>query len=268
MEEKMCTSFVAYEPELTIAMNFDSDGRDARLMMDGSFICSLNMGQRYFPSFGVSSAGNFINDLMVDYDERGKYKRQSQKRWVNSQLVEKVLYDRISAEEFHGLLEEVQIVYPPHSFTHNLLIDKQGNTYIIEPGFGYSWKSSSSRECTVLTNFQLEKLNGSDESPKSGLDRYHVVSEEMKRNPVLGLERAFELLNKARQDSKEWKTELSFVYLPNQQAVYFAVLGSFDRLFRYDLAENKLFKDKGFDGRDEIPIDRSMLSIEELGRIS
>lgn len=262
----MCTSFVIHEPELLISMNFDNDGKKFQLSLDSNhFICSIDIGSRYIPSFGISSSGNFINDLMVDYDEKGKYKRQSQKRWVNSKLVEQVLNNGFSTSDFNMLLNDLQIVYAPNSFTHNLLVDKNGNSYIIEPGYETSYYDCSKKIPVVLTNFQLDKLaKASDTSSISGFNRYQNISKEIEKEPSVTIDRAFNLLDEVKQDNENWKTELSMVYLPNAKTVFFSVNCNFSKRFKYDLKNGKLTKNKGFYDSSEIQFDNKIITLNEI----
>jgi len=74
----MCTSFVDRRDDLIVAMNFDNNGWDFVLNTNNSklFIIDVDIGYGKYPSFGINSNGIFVNNLFVDSNGKGLYKRK------------------------------------------------------------------------------------------------------------------------------------------------------------------------------------------------
>jgi hypothetical protein len=72
----MCTSFVLYSDKTYIGMNFDISDRPIKLSMRGTdqFLVFQKDGPSFFPAFGINRSGTFMNLLMVDPNEAGKYR--------------------------------------------------------------------------------------------------------------------------------------------------------------------------------------------------
>jgi len=85
----MCTSFVFRKDDhVLVGMNFDNDGKKFRLSIcrGNDFLASVQVNGNFYPSFGISPQEVFVNDLMVDPCEKGKYKRQNECRWLTTGL--------------------------------------------------------------------------------------------------------------------------------------------------------------------------------------
>ncbi len=78
----MCTSFIYRKSAVLIGMNFDNDGKDFKVSVKpaGKFLVSVSAQNTFFPSIGVNREGVFVNDMMVDPCEAGKYKAMTSVR--------------------------------------------------------------------------------------------------------------------------------------------------------------------------------------------
>ena len=73
----MCTCFVSRQEDLLIAMNFDNNGLKFELnnKENHSFIVEIYTERGKNISFGMNSKKTFVNDMVVDSNGKGFYKR-------------------------------------------------------------------------------------------------------------------------------------------------------------------------------------------------
>jgi hypothetical protein len=180
----------------------------------------------------------FINNLMVDSNGEGLYKRQSAKRWVNSSLIGLVMGGGVDMESLRSQIAQVEIVNGPFLSTHNLIADQAGSTLVVEPGRRCI---SSSREDTgwyVMTNFPLSDYD--ELVPRNpsgtGADRFRVVDAYLSsQDGLFTVDRAFDLLGRVRQYGPEWKTDLSMVYEPGMGEVSWIMADEPDIIEKFSL---------------------------------
>ena len=244
----MCTSFVFRKENVLIGMNFDNDGKDFRISTDqgNDFLVSTNINDAFFPSFGISRSGVFINDLMVDANEKGRYKRQNDKRWVTTALIQYIMRSGAGFDEVKDVLKRVEIVNAPNSSTHNLIADRHGNIAIVEPGVKNIFTEPADSGWYAMTNFPLTDCgeglaaNGTG----SGSDRYHrVLSALAKLNGPMTVEQGFEVLKSVKQDGPVWRTELSLIYDAMKQELFYCLDQDFEQIISYDFGlQNTIYK--------------------------
>lgn len=235
----MCTSFVYRKENVLIGMNFDNDGKDFRISAnDGkSFLVSVKVNNKYFPSIGVNQKGVFVNDALVDANEAGKYKRQSEKRWITTSLIQYIMGSDVQFDDVKEVLGKVEIVNAPKASTHNLIVDSEGNTCVVEPGRKNIFSGGNDSEWCVVTNFPLsdyEEITPIAVSG-SGSDRYQTVAEKLANvTKPLTVQQGFEILKSVKQDGPEWKTQLSLIYDEKRQKLYYCLDQKFDAIMEYD----------------------------------
>jgi len=224
----MCTSFVYRKENVLIGMNFDNDGKRFRVSSgDGKgFLVSVEINDNYYPSFGVSSTGLFVNNLIVDSNGEGKYKRQNDKRWIVSSLVSRVMDGESSLDSFREQVEQVEIVNGPFMSTHAMIADSLGSTLVVEPGRKNIYSTGKDSDWYVMTNFPLSEYD--DLVPQkptgSGADRFEVVASYLSSQAgPLTVDQGFDLLNRVRQDGPEWKTVLLLVFEPAKREVSYVL---------------------------------------------
>jgi hypothetical protein len=220
----MCTSFVYRKENVLIGMNFDNDGKRYRVSSgDGKgFLVSVEINGNYYPSFGVSSTGLFANNLIVDSNGEGKYKRQNDKRWVVSSLVSRVMDGESSLDSLREQVEQVEIVNGPFMSTHTMIADGLGRTLVVEPGRKTIYSSGKDSDWYVMTNFPLSEYDDLvPQNPSgSGADRFEMAASFLSSHVgPLTVDQGFDLLNRAHQEGPEWKTALSLVFDPARREV-------------------------------------------------
>ncbi len=235
----MCTSFVYRKGAVLIGMNFDNDGKDFKVSVKpaGKFLVSVSVNNTFFPSIGVNREGMFVNDMMVDACEAGKYRRQNEKRWVTTSLVKFIMEEAAGMDDVRSLLQRVEIVNAPGASTHPLIVDRYGSVCIVEPGRKHLISKQHDSDWVILTNFPL---SGYDEvAPAqvsgSGSDRYLAARQGLASLPgPLTVAAAFKLLETVKQDGPEWTTELSLVYDGARRALYYCLDRQFDEIVKCD----------------------------------
>lgn len=245
----MCTSFVYRGADIIVANNFDHPGQDFKLALrePAHLAVLVNVNGRYFPSFGVTRGGTFINDLMVEGTEAGRYKRASENRWTMTTLVENVLTGRAAFEDLPAILAQKTIVDNPAISTHAMIVDPGGSVYVVEPGRGHRFSPPDESSFFVMSNFPLCAAGGPD-AAAPGAGRYHAASAALAAaGPDFGVDDAFAILEQVQQRRGDYPTRFSMVALPGDQVVYCSIFGDFDRRFRFSFADGCVTGARGVD---------------------
>lgn len=235
----MCTSFIYRKENILIGMNFDNDGKKFRVATKKGygFLVSVQVNGNYYPSIGISANGVFVNNQMVDSNGEGAYKRQTEKRWVNSSLIDRIMAGS-TLDSLKTQIEGVEIVNGPFMSTHNLIADSEGNTLVVEPGRRNI--STSKQDCAwyVMTNFPLSDYTEPvPANPSgSGAERYiraaAIVSTHI---GPMSVEQGFNLLQQVSQDGPEWKTDLALIFDPARFEVSYILAENPGIVNKFDL---------------------------------
>ncbi len=222
----MCTSFVYRRENVLIGMNFDNNIMKFRISANQGkgFLVSTEVRGNFYPSFGVSSNGFFVNNLIVDSNGEAPYNRQNDRRWVNSSLVDRVMAGDTNLESLRAQVAQVEIVNGPFMSTHNMVASGNGDTLVVEPGKRSIYSTAADSGWYVMTNFPLSDygelipLNPSG----SGADRYKKAADHLARHTgPMSVEQGFGLLREVSQHGPDWKTDLSLVFDPSRGEVFY-----------------------------------------------
>lgn len=242
----MCTSFVYRKDKILIGMNFDNDGKDFTLSANQKqgFWGLVKVNGAFFPSFGINKSGVFVNDLMVDSNGAGKYKRQSDKRWVTTSLLKFVMGDQVKFDDIKSVLARIEIVNAPNASTHNLIADRDGNTCIVEPGRRNIFSDARDSAWQIMTNFPLSDYDEIVPArvAGSGAERYlQVLNMIAAMRGTMGVEQGFEILKGVKQNSPAWRTELSLIYDGTRHELFYCLAQDFEKILKYDFASPTVF---------------------------
>ncbi|MEJ5223559.1 MAG: hypothetical protein WHV44_03815 [Anaerolineales bacterium] len=240
----MCTSFVYRKDIVLVGMNFDNDGKEYQISdIDGKgFLIAVKIGDVFFSSIGISPNGIFVNDQMVDPNENGVYKRQSAKRWVTSKLIDTILKTSLGFSEIISILEQVKIVNAPNLSTHNLIVDRNGDICIVEPGRKNIISRKEESDWFILTNFPISDYKGIAPTNVmgSGSDRYMKGLRLLKQqDKQMGIQSGFSILRELQQDNSTWITELSLIYDVANRELYYCQQRNFEDVKKLSLKLNK-----------------------------
>jgi hypothetical protein len=241
----VCTCFVKrqndFQNDLIIAMNFDNHGWDFSVSTNSPnlFVVNVDVGYGKYPSFGINSQGIFVNNLFVDSNGKGLYKRKNAKRTLTSYLVDDILQGNISIDNLDHYLDRMEIVNDPNASCHNLIADKNGNVWVIEPGRGNIKNKTTDSNSFVMTNFSLIDYANGKKYTDNGFDRYHIVKNMLDKKDIISLQDAFEILKNVVQNG-EWETDFSLVYSKNEHTVYYCYKSDFKKIMEYNLSMDEL----------------------------
>ena len=165
----MCTSFVLYAEKTYIGMNFDISDRPILLSLKGSdqLIVLQYDGAGFHHAFGINQSGTFMNMLMVEPQEAGKYRRGKDCIHVN-RLFDEILGWKFDPASVDRLLMEKAIVNVPGISVHNMLAMASRQVWVIEPGRGVIPFGETGSDFMALTNFPLSDFIGRDYSQVTG----------------------------------------------------------------------------------------------------
>ena len=230
----MCTCFVSRQDDLLIAMNFDNNGLKFELNTkeNNSFIVEIYTERGKNISFGMNSKKTFVNDLVVDSNGKGLYKRINKTRTLTTYLVKDLLSEKIDINNLDNYLNAMEIVNAPSLCTHNLIVDKNGNVWVIEPGRGFVKNKSEESSYFLMTNFSLMDYNSGKKYSDYGYDRYKNTKKYLENKKNLSIKDAFDILEKVKQTG-EWKTDFSMVYSKNDNKIYYCYNADYKNILEY-----------------------------------
>ncbi len=230
----MCTCFVNRGNDLIIAMNFDNNGLKFGLNTKDkkAFIVDVYTTGGKQPSFGINSQKIFVNNLYVDSNEKGTYKRISKTRTLTVYVVRDILEGKIKIDDINDYLEKMEIVNAPNLSAHNLIADENGNVWIIEPGRGTIRNEKDESPYYIMTNFSLIDYKVGKTYTDNGFDRYIEVKNNLDKEKELSVKIAFDILEKVKQDG-EWKTDFSMVYSRNENKVFYCYNAEYKNIMEY-----------------------------------
>jgi len=231
----MCTSFISRQNDVLIAMNFDNNGLPFSIDIKDpkQFVVLVDGGRGSQPSFGVNSDGTFINNLMVASNGRGLYKRASKKVTHTSKLTKDILAGAIPADEIGEYLKNIELVNTPDLSVHNMIVDKDGNAWIVEPGRGIIYSPANETPYFLMSNFSLCDYEVSGNLEGDGADRYKTAKKLLDKADNLDVEAAFQVLQAVKQSDGEWTTAFSMVYSQKENAVYYCLDGDFENISKH-----------------------------------
>jgi hypothetical protein len=229
----VCTSFIFRGDDTIIGMNFDNNGMKYAIDTKNPkwFFVLVDGGRRKYPSFGVDSSGRFFNNLVVDSNGKGLYKRVSKKVTNTTKLITDILKEAIQPENLDEYLTNIEVVNTPDLSCHNMICDSNANVWVVEPGRGIIKNSANSLPFFIMTNFSL--WDYMYENAECKCSRYNTVSSGLENVKQLNIEGAFNLLEAASQRNGEWITSFSMVYSKKSGAVYYCFHGNFSERFEY-----------------------------------
>lgn len=231
----MCTSFTERRNNVLVAMNFDNNGMPFNLNIKDQkkFVVLVDGGRGRYPSFGVNNDGTFINNLMVDSNGKGLYKRASKKVTHTSKLVGDVLDGIIPPDEISRYLENIEVVNGPDFSVHNMIVDRCGNVWVVEPGRGVIYSPVDETPYFVMSNFSLCDFKESGKLKGDGTDRYKTAKKLLDKSNNLDVGTAFQVLEAVKQSKGEWTTSFSMVYSQKENAVYYCLNGDFKNISKH-----------------------------------
>ena len=230
----MCTCFVDRRNDLLIGMNFDNNGMkfEINTSIPNSFMVEIYTDFGKQPSFGINSQKTFVNNLFVDSNGNGLYKRIGKTRTLNVYLIKSLLERNIEINDLDNYLDTMEIVNAPNLSTHNLIADKNGNVWVVEPGRGNIKNKTNETSYFIMTNFSIIDYNAGKKYTDCGFDRYINVKKYLDKKSELSVKDAFCALEKVKQDG-EWKTEFSMVYSKNENKVYYCYNADYKNILEY-----------------------------------
>jgi hypothetical protein len=229
----MCISFIYRGQDTIIGMNFDNNGMNYSIDTKNPkwLTVLVDGGRGKYPSFGVDSCGRFFNNLVVNSNGKGLYRRPSKKVTHTSKLITDILNEVIHPENLDEYLSNIEVVNTPDWSCHNMICDSNANVWVVEPGRRNIHNPANSSPFFVMSNFSLwDYLH---ENIECDCIRYKTVSSELQNTKQLNVETAFNILDSASQRNGEWVTTFSMVYSKNSRTVYYCLNGNFSERFEF-----------------------------------
>lgn len=228
----MCTSFISQKDGSMIGMNFDNNGMKYKIstVKKGWFIVYVDTGKIKVPSFGVREDGAFFNNLCVDSNGKGDYKRGKGPMHTTKFLTD-IIENKIELDKLNDFFRETRIVNVPNWSTHNMICDSHQNVWMIEPGRGIIYYKASDYKYCIMTNESVwDVLN---EGKTIECPRYQLAEKLLEENKRVTVDKAFQILDCVKQSEGEWITDFSMVFHKKEKKVYYGEKQDFKQIKEY-----------------------------------
>ncbi len=249
-EEEMCTSFVLHEDETYIGMNFDLSERPIKMALSGDnqLLILQKEGGRFLPAIGFNKNGIFMNLHMVNPNEEGKYKRNKNSIHM-MRFFDEVLSEKVKTSVLPTYLQEKEIVNVPDYSVQSLIVGPNKKSFLVEPGRKYIDTDQLEDNFMVLTNFSvrdaMEQEDMTLQGPGSG--RYQLAYGGLvNRRGDFSVEQGLSILKQTAQREGDFPTQLSMLFSPEEENIYFSLKGDFNRLYKFSFSDMMLTTVRGF----------------------
>ncbi len=264
----MCTSFVLYGDKTYIGMNFDISDRPIVLSLKGGdqFIASQKEADAFYPAFGLNRCGTFVNLLIVEPNEAGRYRRGN--NYIHlARLFDDLLGGLIAPEALEALLREKQVVNVPSHSLHSLVTGPDGYACVIEPGCTTTYLRALRRNFLALTNFPLAPVADKDYTlaEGTGADRYKTCYRMLEESEhAFNVEQGFAILEATAQYAGDWPTQFSMLAVPQDDAIHFVLNRRFHRRFSFSFADHLIRTECGFTQLHTRKLDKTGIRLSTL----
>ncbi|MRN55165.1 hypothetical protein [Paenibacillus monticola] len=266
----MCTSFAVHLDKTVIGMNFDISRRPIKIALQGDdqLLVLQNDNGQFYPAFGMNGNGTFMNLLMVDPIEEGNYRRGKDCIHI-MKLFDEVLSGRIELAQILDYLESHAIVNLPNQSVHSMIVGKNRETYIVEPGRKHLEmdSSGSNKDFMVLTNFPLSEVisNENRNIKGAGADRYLKAYDMITNHrETFNLQTGFDVLQETVQQSGDYPTQLSLVFIPAESKVNFTLNGDFTKVYEFSFITKRIQSIEGFTSNQSLTLSKKGVLLTEL----
>jgi hypothetical protein len=266
----MCTSFVLYSDKTYIGMNFDISDRPIKLSMRGTgqLLVSQKDGPSFLPAFGINRSGTFMNLLMVDPNEAGKYRRGKDCVHI-IRVFDDVLAGQTSPVALGAYLRDKTVVNVPNTSVHSMVAGRDRCAYVIEPGRTNVSFDSVGGDFLVLTNFPLSDFVDRDyrDVTGGGADRYKTCYEMLSENKhAFNVDQGLAILEGTSQSAGDYPTQFSMLAVPEDGIVYFAIKREFSRRYAFSFADDTVRTGESFERQNHRVLDKKGVLLSELGK--
>ena len=231
----MCTAFVRKGDDLIVGFNFDLCENAFTYKIckrKDVFFIGIVMGSTTYKTHGVNRNGNagnlpYMNDAIEQKRKQGKHVLRLD--LLNDSFI-------AGKRTYAELLDDVktkEIVSPKGMSMHTQFSDASGHILLVEPGIGYREVDAP---YSILSNFPVLKAPMEPGNPFYGTDRYETGRKLLENSTdAFNVSDGLRLLEATKQGGS-YATRVSYVYSRNENAVYYALQGDFDRIERHGFA--------------------------------
>jgi hypothetical protein len=249
-------------------MNFDISDRPIKLSLSGfdQLLIFQKDGSSFYPAFGINRSGSFMNLLMVDPNEAGKYRRG--KGCVHIiRIFDDILGGRVSPDGLDSYLMDKTVVNVPEISVHSMIAGRDRRAYVVEPGRANIPFTSESSDFLILTNFPLSDFIDRDyrDVTGNGAERYKTCFEMLsERKHAFNVNHGFVILEATSQSAGDYPTQLSMLAVPEDETVFFATKRDFGKRFVFSFEDNTLRLQSSSTQQEGFILERKGILLSEL----
>lgn len=249
-------------------MNFDLSERPIKMALSGDnqLIILQKEGGRFLPAIGFNNKGIFMNLHMVTPNEEGKYKRNKNSVHM-MRLFDEVLSDKVKTSVLPTYLQEKEIVNVPDYSVQSLIVGPNKKSFIIQPGRKYIDTDQLEDNFMVLTNFSVrDEMEHEDNTLQGpGSDRYRLAYGELaNKRGNFSVEQGLSILKQTIQREGDNPTQLSMIFSPEEESIYFSLKGDFERIYKFSFSDMTITTLRGFEDEFGLLVKKKGILLSEL----
>jgi hypothetical protein len=255
-----CTSFAVYGKNPVYGMNFDFSDVELRFSIRSVedrkiFLLDAQMESNFVSICGMNNDGLFAN-LQMLFPEVELKSSPGENELFTWQVFGESLYQFVTGEEVEKYIENNKIIQGGMTL-HSLFADKNGNAFVLEAGDNNNQITKMSGCFIVMTNFPICDFRGMDfkKVEGSGAGRYKTAFRHILDNiEEFDFSDAMKTLELTKLKTKNFLTQCSMVFDPENAEVFLTLDGDFDRIWKVSINIGMIETYSGFDVNRKIEL--------------
>lgn len=228
----MCLAIAYKGNDLLYGFNLDIDPAVWQFSLQKTknyFAVGVTVGKTTYCVHGVNKNGNFGNTPYMNGENIPAPKGLLRERI--DLLNDRYIRGKYTFADVENILQTRATVNIPAATMHSLIGNREGDMYIVEPGYG---SKKVEENFAVLSNFPVLTELPDYDNPFYGKDRYdRAVSVLETADADFSVGDALRLLSETKQEGK-WATRVSFVWSRNRNKVFYFLNGDAAHIATHD----------------------------------
>jgi hypothetical protein len=246
-----CTSFAVYSNETWYGMNFDYPDTDIKFLIyhvGNKKVFKAEFGSGGYIA-GMNDSGLFTNYQMLYYNN-GEPTFENGSNTISIGALNDYSIDNFSTvTQITGYIGSKKLVPSFNQDLHTLYADKFSNAMVAEPFGPYNGITPVEDNFIVMTNLPNYAFIGMDYTSVYGVggDRYQTAFAYIKDHKTsFGYENAFETLRQTVQSSGDYPTQISLIFDPVNQEIFFCLKRDSEQVGKISLQDETIETYSGY----------------------
>ncbi|MGD6963584.1 hypothetical protein ACQCVB_15335 [Fictibacillus phosphorivorans] len=165
-------------------------------------------------------------------------------------LFDEVLSEKVKTSVLPTCLQEKEIVNVPDYSVQSLIVGPNKKSFLVEPGRKYIDTDQLEDNFMVITNFSVRDAMEQEDMTLQGpgSDRYQLAYGGLvNRRGDFSVEQGLSILKQTAQREGDFPTQLSMLFSPEEENIYFSLKRDFNRIYRFSFSDLLITTERGFE---------------------